>query len=192
MRWTLREDARLRAIMVQHGTAVRWKRVADTMRTRNVKQCRERWMQHLRPMLSQTEWTQDEDMQIICGVHWYGHRWSTIAQTIKGRSDTNVKNRAHRLKLVTQNRAAWAAKATPRHRVSNEPPDAMSHGKPSDASCATRASWRTVDGVVNLLCYEKPDLTWWEEPTLPQIPAPGENLPNLFFFDENGLITVSD
>ena len=170
MRWTPREDTRLRAVMEQRGDdAVCWRRVADMIGNRNAKQCRERWMQHLRPS-TQAKWSQNEDLQIICGVHRYGHRWSTIAQTLRGRSDNNVKNRAHRLKLVTQSRDAWAVES----RASTPDP------APSPAT------------TVDLFCHEQVDSTWWEEPTLPHIQAPDENLPNLFFFDENGLIAVSD
>jgi hypothetical protein len=56
------------------------------------KQCRERWVNHLRPGLNKTMWTDDENARLLALHVQYGSQWTTIARYIEGRSENAVKN----------------------------------------------------------------------------------------------------
>jgi hypothetical protein len=47
-RWTAEEHARLEALVRQYGTERNWALIAEGIRGRSGKQCRERWLNHMR------------------------------------------------------------------------------------------------------------------------------------------------
>jgi hypothetical protein len=47
-RWTAEEHARLEALVRQYGTERNWQLIAEGIRGRTGKQCRERWLNHMR------------------------------------------------------------------------------------------------------------------------------------------------
>jgi hypothetical protein len=47
-RWTAEEHARLEALVRQYGTERNWALIAEGIRGRTGKQCRERWLNHMR------------------------------------------------------------------------------------------------------------------------------------------------
>jgi hypothetical protein len=47
-RWTAEEHARLEALVRQYGTERNWALIAEGVRGRSGKQCRERWLNHMR------------------------------------------------------------------------------------------------------------------------------------------------
>ena len=63
------------------------------MITKNSKQCRERWCNHLNPGLKQGEWTVGEDKVILMTQALYGNQWATISKLLPGRTDSSIKNR---------------------------------------------------------------------------------------------------
>lgn len=75
-----------------------WKQVSSFVKTRNPKQCRERWMNHLAPGLNLKEWTPEEDTLLLNLYACIGPRWSTIKDNLMGRSENNIKMR-HRYLL---------------------------------------------------------------------------------------------
>jgi hypothetical protein len=67
--------------------------VATWLPGRTGRQCRERWNSYINPILTQAEWTDDEDRLILKKVEEFGQRWHLIAQMLTGRGRNSVHNR---------------------------------------------------------------------------------------------------
>lgn len=57
------------------------------------KHCRERWFNHLTPLLKKTEWTDQEDLELMELAGRFDRKWARIALSFQGRTQHNVKNR---------------------------------------------------------------------------------------------------
>lgn len=89
--WTSEEDERLRQLA--GCSPENWNVISVSLPGRTGKQCRERWLNHLRPDIRKGEWTAYEDRIILREQAARGNRWSDIARMLPGRSDNAVKNR---------------------------------------------------------------------------------------------------
>eukprot|EP00955_Chlamydomonas_euryale_P064867 359094-Chlamydomonas_euryale.AAC.14 len=78
-----RIPCRRRRVVDQHGPR-NWTQIADEINARmgrspqagrTGKQCRERWIHHLRPDIKRGAWTEDEDRVLVDGHKSYGNRW---------------------------------------------------------------------------------------------------------------------
>lgn len=71
-----------------------WISVADQMKTRNNRQCRDRWHYHLKPDLKHKgDWSYEEDKIIVENQAIYGNHWIRIARLLPGRTENDIKNR---------------------------------------------------------------------------------------------------
>lgn len=71
----------------------KWSLIAKYVNNRTAKQCRDRYMNHLRPGLSNIEWTQDEDDLLMNLFDKYGSKWSAINKFFDNRNQISLKNR---------------------------------------------------------------------------------------------------
>ncbi|XP_062217465.1 transcription factor MYB21-like [Phragmites australis] len=90
--WTAQEDKLLVECVSQHGEG-RWNSVAKlTGLKRSGKSCRLRWVNYLRPDLKRGKITPQEESVILELHALWGNRWSTIARSLPGRTDNEIKN----------------------------------------------------------------------------------------------------
>ncbi|XP_009777823.2 transcription factor MYB98-like [Nicotiana tabacum] len=89
--WTIEEDRLLIQSVEKFGVR-KWSQIAQTLKGRIGKQCRERWHNHLRPDIKKDLWTEEEDRILISAHAEVGNKWSEIAKRIPGRTENSIKN----------------------------------------------------------------------------------------------------
>ncbi|KAH9258360.1 hypothetical protein BASA81_003409 [Batrachochytrium salamandrivorans] len=95
--WTGEEDEVLLKLVGQLG--YRWRDIATTINRRYGfekrigKQCRERFLNHLKGGLKNSPWTPEEDELLRQNQKLFGNKWASIAAAMPGRPENQVKNR---------------------------------------------------------------------------------------------------
>ncbi|ERS99210.1 hypothetical protein HMPREF1624_04408 [Sporothrix schenckii ATCC 58251] len=93
--WSEAEDNQLRHLV--EACTCNWSAISQIMHGRSAKQCRERWVQNLRPDIDHGPMTPPECAFITAWVDKIGQKWAEIARRlhdegIGNRSDNAVKN----------------------------------------------------------------------------------------------------
>lgn len=63
------------------------------LKVRTGKQCKERWNNHINPLIDRGDWTALDDLHLLESHKKLGNRWSVIAKELKNRTDSSIKNR---------------------------------------------------------------------------------------------------
>ena len=92
--WSPEEDAIVSRSVIDVGVShVKWAQVALKIPGRLGKQVRERWYNHLDPLLAKGPWTPEEDAALVKWQAAFGNKWVKIAEQMRGRSENGIKNR---------------------------------------------------------------------------------------------------
>ena len=89
--WSSSEDEQLLHLYSVYGP--KWARIAKEMKDRKGKQVRDRYLNVLVENIKKDPWTEEEDRVILFMLERYGPLWCRIAETLKGRTEMQVKNR---------------------------------------------------------------------------------------------------
>jgi hypothetical protein len=89
-RFTVSEDARLQHL-VQGCAVPDWIFIASLMPGRNIRQCRERWLNYLSPEIASAPWTAEEEHCLEQKVFELGTKWQIIAQFLPRRSTNQIR-----------------------------------------------------------------------------------------------------
>jgi len=96
LQWTEEEDEIIRDMVHQHGET-KWTAMAQAVKTKNAKQCRRRWKNHLSISAKRTEWNTEEDARLVQYHQRLGNKWTAISKEFGDRTDNACKNRWHAL-----------------------------------------------------------------------------------------------
>ena len=95
--WTQEEDKLLLEAIGNESDHFCWSAIAQGIPRRTGKDCRERYLNHLKYNLKQSGWTASEDDMIFRLFESIGSKWSEMTQFLPGRTDNGIKNRYHHL-----------------------------------------------------------------------------------------------
>lgn len=90
--WSKEEDLILRKWIQNYGDS-NWSYCAEFVGGRTAKQCRDRWVNSLKPTLKKGGWTIDEDYTLFSLYQVEGPKWSKFEKYLEGRCENSIKNR---------------------------------------------------------------------------------------------------
>lgn len=79
--WKNSEDEILKASVMKYGLN-QWSRISSLLVRKSAKQCKERWVEWIDPNIKKTEWTKEEDEQLLQLSKMFPCQWKTIGDFI--------------------------------------------------------------------------------------------------------------
>lgn len=77
--WTNSEDEILKAAIMKYGLN-QWSRISSLLVKKSAKQVKERWFEWLDPSIKKTEWTFEEEEQLLKLTKMFPSQWKTISK----------------------------------------------------------------------------------------------------------------
>lgn len=94
----LQEDKDLIKCVEAASDPIKWPAIAESISGRSGKQCRERYLNHLKPKLKMEDWSALEDALLFHMYTLFGSKWALMRKALFGRTDSRIKNRFHFLR----------------------------------------------------------------------------------------------
>lgn len=99
IRFTTEEDDKLIQLVNQFGNQS-WGTISQHMKTRSMRQCKDRYQNYLDPKINNSPWTAAEERLLIQKYEKFGSRWSTIANYFYNRTAISIKYRFIKIKKL--------------------------------------------------------------------------------------------
>lgn len=90
--FTAEEDQTIKHFVQIIGSK-KWSFIANFVPGRTAKQCRDRYMNNLKPEIEKVDWSQKEDNLLIDLYTKYGPKWSLFCKYIPNKNTVSIKNR---------------------------------------------------------------------------------------------------
>jgi hypothetical protein len=91
-KFTQEEDSLLVGL-IQQFEIFNWHSISHHMKTKNARQCQERWNSYLKPSINANEWTLEEDELLLNKYEEVGAKWVKISKNFSNKTDVQCKNR---------------------------------------------------------------------------------------------------
>ena len=89
--WDRAQDSILLDCITNHGPRL-WEELAVYIPGRTGKQCRERWINQLNPLIKKLSWSNEENWILYIQNRRQQNSWAKIANYLPGRTDNSIKN----------------------------------------------------------------------------------------------------
>ena len=140
--WTPSEDRRLLSLVNELG-AEKWVVIASRLGSRTGKQCRERWHNHVNPVLNKAPFSLEEEEAIERYYAEIGPKWAEIAKKLPGRSTFTMKSVTNSLgDNAVKN--YWNTTMQRKYRRSLSAGSGMSHLTPQCSSLSPYENWQRI------------------------------------------------
>jgi hypothetical protein len=104
-KWIEEEINLLTKVIRQEGFTYKWSEISYKLFEQSRKRffrtpqkCREKWFNHLDPIVNRDKWTLEEDFLLFNSVMKFGSKWAMISKLFNSsRTEHMIKNRYHSL-----------------------------------------------------------------------------------------------